>query len=83
MNGRHQTSFISPNIENGDFPHLVCGWENRPNFRKGREVAAFHLPVPVLQSTSGFGMAGSKLIQPFPRDDMHLASPAMLFIVSP
>ena len=74
MDGCHQTGSIPPNIEDREFSHLICGGENGPQFRKRCEIAAFHLSVPVFQSTEGLWMSGSKLVQPFPGDDMQIAS---------
>jgi hypothetical protein len=74
MNGCHQTGSIPANIEHCEFPHLIGGGKNRPKFHKGGEIAAFHLSVPVFQSTAGLRMSSSKLVQPFPRNDMHIAS---------
>src|SRR5215831_4146880 len=62
MHGCHQTDSIPANIEHREFPHLVCGGENRPKFPKRCKVAAFHLSVPVFQSTAGLRMSGSKLV---------------------
>jgi hypothetical protein len=76
MNSCHQTGSIPANIEHREFPHVICGGENRPKFRKRPEVTAFHLSVPVFQSTAGLRISGSKLVQPFPSDDMHIASQA-------
>jgi hypothetical protein len=66
-NSCHQTGSIPANIEHRELPHVICGGENRPKFHKQSEVAAFHLSVPVFQSTAGFRVSSSKLVQPLPR----------------
>jgi hypothetical protein len=75
-NSCHQTGSIPANIEHRELPHVICGGENRPKFHKQSEVAAFHLSVTVFQSTAGFRVSSSKLVQPLPSDDMHFVSQA-------
>jgi hypothetical protein len=73
-NSCRQTGSIAANIGHRELPHVICGGENRPKFHKQSEVAAFHLSVPVFQSTAGFRVSSSKLVQPLPSGDMHCAS---------
>jgi hypothetical protein len=64
MHGCHQTDSIPANIEHREFPHLVCGGENRPKFRKRSKVAAFHLSV---QCSKALRVSGCRAANSFNR----------------
>jgi hypothetical protein len=64
-------TFVSSYVEDRELPHLVCGGENRSQIHQRREVVALHFAVPVLQGTVTVWVPGSKLVQPFPGDDVH------------
>src|SRR6185295_3908766 len=67
-------ALFPPILNTVSFPTWSADGKTNRKCRKGREVALLHLAVPVFQGAAGLGMLRSKLVQSFPRDDMHIAS---------
>jgi hypothetical protein len=66
-----QSNFVAADIEDGEFPDLICVGEGFPQLRKIRETFFPHDRVPTRERRPCVRMLLRELVQPLSDNDVH------------